>query len=93
MAFKMKGSPMARNFGISPMKDATEPKKAKRKTPAEIDAYYKKKEKHKKYLEMRRDEFKKDSEGVYRDSEGKSVSQRYKVDKTQSVRDRKAAGQ
>ena len=77
MAFKMKGSPMERNFGVSPMKDA-ETKKA----------YDESTRKNKIYLDMRKDEFTKDSEGIYRDSDGLSVSQRRRADERQSRKDK-----
>ena len=98
MAFKMKGSPMARNFGISPMKDdkskAIEANpEIQEKNKERIETNKKNKVKFEQYLQLRKNEFTKDSEGIYKDSDGKSVSERYKVDKNASQRDRLKAGQ
>ena len=63
------------------------------KNKEKIETNNKNKGKYEQYLQMRRDEFKKDSEGVWRDSDGMGVSERYKVDKDASQRDRLEAGQ
>ena len=85
--FKMKGSPMQRNFGIggSPMRDKT------KLTPKELAEHKKRMQKHREFYETRKDEFTKDEQGVYRDKDKLSVKERrriYNREKRAQERDR-----